>query len=471
VQGLTRNNEVTIMKKFAIILAAGKGTRMKSDLPKVLHQVAGRSMLDHVLSAVNATSVDETVVVVGHGADQVVATLPEGTHHVKQDQQLGTGHAVKIVAPQLANKSGHTLVIAGDTPLITSETLEELYNYHIEEGAKATILTAIADNPFGYGRVIRDEDGQVAKIVEQKDATDLEAAVQEINTGTYIFDNQALFEALEEVTTDNAQGEYYLPDVIEILKAEEEKVSAYVLDDFEQSLGVNDRVALSQAEAIMRHRINTQHMINGVTLIDPATTYIDADVTIGANTLIEGNVTIKGHSRIGKDVVITSGSRIVDSTLWDKVEVRQSVIEESTMEEGSNAGPFAHLRPGTILHDEVHIGNFVEVKGSTLGKGTKAGHLTYIGNATVGEKVNFGAGTITVNYDGKDKYHTDIANYAFIGSNSTIIAPISIGENALTAAGSTITEDVPDEALAIGRGRQVNKLDRTSKMPHYHSKN
>jgi bifunctional UDP-N-acetylglucosamine pyrophosphorylase/glucosamine-1-phosphate N-acetyltransferase len=459
------------MKKFAIILAAGKGTRMKSDLPKVLHQVSGRTMLGHVLAAVNATSVDETVVVVGHGADQVVATLPEGTHHVKQDQQLGTGHAVKIVAPQLANKSGHTLVIAGDTPLITAETLEALYNYHIEEGAKATILTAIADNPFGYGRVIRGEDGQVAKIVEQKDATDLEAAVQEINTGTYIFDNQALFEALEEVTTDNAQGEYYLPDVIEILKEDDEKVSAYVLDDFDQSLGVNDRVALAEAERIMRARINTQHMVNGVTLIDPATTYIDADVTIGANTLIEGNVTIKGHTTIGKDVVITSGSRIVDSTLWDKVEVRQSVIEESTMEEGSNAGPFAHLRPGTILHDEVHIGNFVEVKGSTLGKGTKAGHLTYIGNATVGEKVNFGAGTITVNYDGKDKYHTDIANYAFIGSNSTIIAPISIGENALTAAGSTITEDVPDEALAIGRGRQVNKLDRTSKMPHYHSKN
>lgn len=455
------------MDKFAIVLAAGKGTRMKSALPKVLHKVAGKSMLGHVLTSVYEVEIEKKVVIVGHEADQVIATLPRGTQFVKQAEQLGTGHAVRIAADLLANKEGATLVIAGDTPLITGSTLQALFDYHFAQKATATILTAIAPNPTGYGRIVRGEDESVEKIVEQKDADDFEKAITEINTGTYIFDNKALFKALSEITTDNAQGEYYLTDVIEIFKKAGQTVVAHVLDDFDESLGVNDRVALAQAEKTMRQRINHAHMVNGVTLIDPETTYIESDVIIGEETVIEGNVVIKGQTNIFKNVYITNGSRIVDSEIHSDCEIRNSTIEESRLSVGSNVGPYAHLRPGTVLSEEVHVGNFVEIKGSTLGKGTKAGHLTYIGNATVGEKVNFGAGSITINYDGKNKYNTEIEDFAFIGSGSRIIAPVHIGKNALTAAGSTITEDVPDEAMALGRSRQVNKLGRAKKMPHY----
>ncbi len=455
------------MNKFAIILAAGKGTRMKSALPKVLHKVAGKSMLAHVLTSVSEVDMTKIVVIVGHEADRVIATLPRGTQFVKQAEQLGTGHAVKIAADLLANEEGATLVIAGDTPLITGQTIDELFNYHFAQNATATILTAIAPNPTGYGRIVRGADETVEKIVEQKDADDFEKAITEINTGTYVFDNKALFKALGELTTDNAQGEYYLTDVIEIFKKAGQTVAAHVLDDFEESLGVNDRVALAQAEVTMRKRINHGHMVNGVTLIDPATIYIESDVTIEEETIIEPNVTIKGNTFIGKNVLITNGSRIENSEIHSNCEVRNSTVEGSKMSVGSNCGPYAHLRPGTVLSEEVHVGNFVEIKGSTLGKGTKAGHLTYIGNATVGEKVNFGAGTITANYDGQNKFNTEIDDFAFIGSNSTIIAPVHIGKNALTAAGSIVTEDVPEDAVEIGRGKQVNKLGRAKKMPHY----
>ena len=351
--------------------------------------------------------------------------------------------------------------------MIKSETLAELVDFHQSEKATATILTAIAEDPTGYGRIIR-EDGQVSKIVEQKDANDFEKSVQEINTGTYVFDNQALFDALSDITTDNAQGEYYLTDVIEIMKENDAKVGAFVLDDFEESIGVNDRIALSQAEKIMRHRINHQHMVNGVTLIDPETTYIDASVQIGSDTIIEPNVVITGTTVIGKDVYITSGSRIEDSILDDHTQVRNSTVEYATLKEGANVGPYAHLRPSTVLHENVHIGNFVEVKASSLGVGTKAGHLTYIGNATVGDGVNFGAGSITVNYDGKNKFNTEIEDYAFIGSNSTLIAPLSIGKNAVTTAGSVITSDVFEADVAFGRARQTNKTGRAKHLPSYH---
>ena len=455
------------MNKYAIILAAGKGTRMKSSLPKVLHEVAGKSMLAHVLVNVSQVDTDKNIVIVGHEADRVIATLPKGTAFVKQNEQLGTGHAVKIAADLLADKAGMTLVIAGDTPLITGETLNALFNYHQQQNATATILTALAPDPTGYGRIVRDARGSVQKIVEQKDASEAEKAIQEINTGTYVFDNIALFEALSQVTTDNAQGEYYLTDVIEIFKKQQKNVAAFTLKDFDESLGVNDRVALAEAERIMRARINRFHMVNGVTLIDPATTYIDADVKIGAETVIEGNVTLKGATIIYNRVHITNGSRVVDSEIHSDCEIRNSTVESSKMSIGSNVGPYAHLRPGSVLSEEVHVGNFVEIKGSTLGKGTKAGHLTYIGNATVGEHVNFGAGTITANYDGQNKYNTEIEDYAFIGSNSTIVAPVHIGKNGLTAAGSVITDDVPIDAIAIARGRQTNKLGRAKKMPHY----
>lgn len=455
------------MNKYAIILAAGKGTRMKSKLPKVLHEVAGKSMLAHVLSHVSSVDTEKNIVIVGHEAERVIATLPKGTNYVKQSEQLGTGHAVKIAADLLADQEGMTLVIAGDTPLITGETLNRLFAHHKSQKATATILTAIAENPTGYGRIVRGVDHSVEKIVEQKDASESEKAIKEINTGTYVFDNKSLFMALNKITTNNAQGEYYLTDVIEIFKSMQKTVAAFSLDDFNESLGVNDRVALAQAEKIMRARINKQHMINGVTLIDPEITYIDADIEIGAETVIEGNVVIKGKTTIFNHVHITNGSRIIDSEIHSYTEIRDSTVEGSRMSVGSNVGPYAHLRPETVLSEDVHVGNFVEVKSSTLGKGTKAGHLTYIGNATVGEKVNFGAGTITANYDGHNKFNTEIDDFAFIGSNTTLIAPVHVGKNGLTAAGSVVIDDVPNEAVAIARGRQVNKLNRAKKMPHY----
>lgn len=457
------------MNKYAIILAAGKGTRMKSTTPKVLHKIAGKTMLDHVLSNVGELDTEKQIVIVGHEADRVISTLPMGTNFVKQTEQLGTGHAVKIAADLLADEAGITMVCYGDMPLITGDTLSSLFDYHVEQEAAVTILTGNATDPFGYGRIIR-ENGEVVRIVEEKDATDEERQIHEINTGIYVFDNQLLFEALSDLTPSNAQGEYYLTDVIEIFKKDNRKISACLLDNFDESLGINDRVQLAQAEKIMRARINKKHMVNGVTLIDPETTYIDSDVTIDPDTIIEGNVTIKGKTTICKNVLITSGSRIVDSEIHSNCEIRNSTVESAKMDVGSNCGPYAHLRPGTVLGLEVHVGNFVEVKGSTLGRGTKAGHLTYIGNATVGEKVNFGAGTITANYDGASKFNTEIDDFAFIGTNSTIIAPIHIGKNAMSAAGSVITEDIPDESVGIGRGRQVNKIGRAKKMPHYHGK-
>ncbi|GAB2024008.1 bifunctional UDP-N-acetylglucosamine diphosphorylase/glucosamine-1-phosphate N-acetyltransferase GlmU [Lactovum odontotermitis] len=454
------------MKKFAIILAAGKGTRMKSDLPKVMHRIADKPLISHVLDNFSALKPDRTFVVVGFGADQVIDILPENVQYVEQLEQNGTGHAVKMVGPLLSQAEGMTIVGYGDMPLITSETLSDLMAFHEEQNAAATVLTGIATNPFGYGRIVR-EHGEVSRIVEQKDANELEQAIQEVNTGIYVFDNRMLFGALSQLKTDNAQGELYLTDVIEILKNEDEKVCAYVLENFDESLGINDRVQLATAEKLMRARINEKHMLNGVTLIEPETTRIGADVQIGSDTVIEGNVTLLGKTSIGKRCLITSGSRITNSRLSRDIVVNNSTVERAIMDSGSNCGPYAHLRPDSVLHEDVHVGNFVEVKGSSLGRGTKAGHLTYIGNSVVGEKVNFGAGTITANFDGKSKHTTEIDDFAFIGSNTTLIAPVHVGKNAVTAGGSTITKDVVEDEVAIGRARQVDKLGLAKKMPHY----
>lgn len=458
------------MSNYAIILAAGKGTRMKSDLPKVLHQVAGISMLEHVFRAVAAIEPAKVETIVGHKAELVQEVLEGQSDFALQSEQLGTGHAVMMAEEDLAGLEGQTLVIAGDTPLITGDSLKNLINFHISHKNVATILTAQADNPFGYGRIIRNADGEVVKIVEQKDANDFEKQIKEINTGTYLFDNKRLFEALKDINTDNAQGEYYLTDVISIFRQAGEKVGAYTLRDFDESLGVNDRIALATAEKVMRKRINENHMVNGVTFINPASTYIDIDVEIGAEAVIEANVVLKGKTSIGERTILTNGTRVVSSQIAADVVISNSDIEDAVIETGVTVGPYAHIRSGSTLAEKVHVGNFVEIKGSTLGKGTKAGHLTYIGNAQVGSEVNFGAGTITVNYDGKGKYATTIGNNVFIGSNSTIIAPIEIGDNALTAAGSTVTKNVPADAVAIGRGRQENKEGYAKRLPHHPSK-
>ncbi len=454
-----------MMAKYAIILAAGQGTRMKSKLYKVLHPVCGKAMVDHVLTQIEKNEMDKIVTVVGHGADKGKEALLNRTEYALQAEQLGTGHAVLQAEELLKDCQGMTLIACGDTPLLTAKTFAELFEYHKSKGAVATVLTAHTPEPFGYGRIVRNELGIVEKIVEQKDATKEEAAITEINTGVYCFDNQELFHALHQIKNDNAQGEYYLTDVMEVFKKEGKIVAAYQMKKFEESMGVNDRVALANATKVMQQRINEKHMKNGVTLVDPDSTYIDVDVKIGSDTVIEGGVVLKGHTVIGNDCVIGAHSQIVDSVLEDDVTVTASVIEEAVMHAHSNIGPYSHLRPQADIGQGVHIGNFVEVKKAQIGQNTKVGHLTYVGDATLGKEINVGCGTVFVNYDGINKHHTTVGDYSFVGSGSNIIGPVNIGDHAYVAAGSTITDDVQAHDMAIARGRQVNKKGYYDKYP------
>ncbi len=449
---------------YAIVLAAGQGTRMKSNLYKVLHPVCGKPMVEHVIDHVKGIGADRVVTVVGHGAELVEETLGQKSEYVLQAEQLGTAHAVQQAENLLGDLEGTTLVICGDTPLIRSETMEALVNKHKELGAKATILTAIADNPAGYGRIIRGDQGEVLRNVEQKDATPEEQAVTEINTGTYCFDNRALFEALKKVKNDNAQGEYYLPDVMGILQSEGALIGAHVSDDFSETLGVNDRVVLAQAEAVMRHRIAEKHMRNGVTIISPETTVISADAVIGRDTVLQPGTIIEGHSSIGEECLIGPNSHIIDSEVSDKTSIHSSVVKSSKIGSNTTVGPFAHIRPETDLGDHVKVGNFVEIKKSSFGTGSKVSHLSYIGDAEVGSAVNIGCGSITVNYDGKNKFKTTIEDEAFIGCNSNLVAPVTVGKGSYVAAGSTVTKDVPEDSLAIARSRQENKEGYAAKL-------
>lgn len=456
--------------KFTIILAAGKGTRMKSKLYKVLHKVCGKSMVDHVLTQVEQIHPDDIVTVVGHGAEAVEAELGGRSKFVVQEEQLGTGHAVLQAEPMLGDKDGMTLIVNGDTPLLTAATFEKLFAYHRDKGATATILTASAPDPTGYGRIVRGDIGTVQKIVEQKDTTPEEAKIHEINTGVYCFDNKALFSALHEVKNDNAQGEYYLTDVIEILKSRGNVIAAYKMADFDESQGVNDRIALAAATKVMRKRINEAHMRDGVTIIDPENTYIDVGVTIGSDTIIEPGVHLQGNTVIGADCTIGSNTIITDSTIQDNVQTLSSTIESSIMRTGSNIGPNSHLRPKSDIGEGVHIGNFCEIKNATLGKNTKVGHLSYVGDATLGADINVGCGVVFVNYDGVKKWHTNVGDKAFIGSNSNIVAPVDVAAHSFIAAGSTITKDVPFHAMAIARERQTNKDDYWDRLPLSDSK-
>ncbi|MTD32161.1 bifunctional UDP-N-acetylglucosamine diphosphorylase/glucosamine-1-phosphate N-acetyltransferase GlmU [Planomicrobium sp. YIM 101495] len=449
---------------YAVILAAGQGTRMKSKLYKVLHPVCGMPMVEHVARNIRQLDVAKTVTIVGHGAEKVKEQLGEMSEYALQEEQLGTAHAVQQAASMIEGLEGTTLVVCGDTPLIRPETMENLLAHHKETNAKATILTALADDPTGYGRIIRNEEGHVAKVIEQKDASAEEQQVKEINTGTYCFDNEALFTALKKVSNENAQGEYYLPDVIEILKNEGATISAYATDSFEETLGVNDRVALSQAENTMRARIAEKHMRAGVTIIDPATAFISAEAVIGADTVLQPNVMIEGATVIGEDCLIGPNSQIVDSRIGDGTTIHSSVVLQSTVGNETKVGPFAHIRPDSQLGDEVKIGNFVEVKKSELGNNSKVSHLSYIGDAHVGTNVNIGCGTITVNYDGKNKHLTTIEDDSFIGCNSNLIAPVTVGKGSYVAAGSTISKDVPEDSLAIARSRQENKEGYAKKI-------
>lgn len=445
------------MQRYAVVLAAGKGTRMKSKLYKVLHKVAGKSMIEHVVDSVKQAGTDEIVTIVGHGAESVKETLGSRSSYSFQEEQLGTAHAVKMAADELKGKEGTTLVVCGDTPLITPETLKALADYHEAQQAGVTVLSATADNPFGYGRIVRDQDGRLAKIVEQKDATEAEREIDEISTGIFAFDNVLLFELLEKVKNDNAQGEYYLPDVITLALEAGKIADAYRTDDFDEIMGVNDRVALSKAEAAYRERVNEYHMRNGVTLIDPASTYIEADVQIGMDTIIEPGVHLGKGTVIGEDTVIGQYSDVNNSTIGNRTTIKQSVVNDATVGDDTTVGPFAQLRPNAHLGNEVKVGNFVEVKKAELKDGAKVSHLSYIGDAEIGERTNVGCGSITVNYDGKNKFKTIIGKDSFIGCNTNLVAPVTVGDGVLIAAGSTITDDIPNDSLALARARQTTK--------------
>ncbi|KXU40894.1 MAG: bifunctional UDP-N-acetylglucosamine diphosphorylase/glucosamine-1-phosphate N-acetyltransferase GlmU [Longibaculum muris] len=443
------------MKKYAVVLAAGKGTRMKSEKPKVVHEVLYKPMINHVVDELKALGVDETIVVVGHGAEQVEAIV-EGVTFVHQKEQLGTGHAVLQAKDILGDKEGLTLVLNGDAPLIRKETLQGFIDYHQEHQNQATIMSADCDTSTHYGRVIK-EDGQVKGIVEFKDLLDCQRDITEMNTGEYCFDNQALFNALSKVTNQNAQNEYYVTDVIGIMDGQGLRVDAYKIDDFNEVGGINDRLALAEATQILRDRINREHLLNGVNIVDPSNTYIGRDVVIGVDTTIEPGCIIKGKTVIGNNCHIGPYCEFTNMEIKDNVEIKFSVLSDSIIENGADIGPYARLRTNCHIGENAHLGNFVEMKKAIFGKGSKASHLTYVGDAEVGEDVNFGCGTITSNYDGKNKSLTKIEDHVFIGCNTNLVAPVTVRKNAYIAAGSTITKEVEEDAMAIARARQVNK--------------
>ncbi|BDU50707.1 bifunctional UDP-N-acetylglucosamine diphosphorylase/glucosamine-1-phosphate N-acetyltransferase GlmU [Haliovirga abyssi] len=444
------------MKAIAIILAAGQGTRMKSNLPKILHKVNGIPMVKQVIKELDKAKVEKNILVLGHKIDEVLEELGE-VEYVVQNERLGTGHAVMQAEEKLKDYDGIVVVLCGDTPLITAKTIDMLINEHINNKEAATVLTTDFENPFGYGRIVKNTSGNIEAIVEEKEATEEIKAIKEVNTGVYCFDSKKLFKALHKVGKNNEKGEYYLTDVVKILKENGENVKTHKISDNKEVYGVNSKVHLSTAESILKDRKNMELMESGVTLIDPSTTYIEMDVKIGKDSIIYPGAIIQGNTVIGENVTIIGNSRIVNSEISANVVIESSVIEESVVEEGVTIGPFAHLRPKAYLKKNVHIGNFVEIKKSTLEKGVKAGHLTYIGDSEIGEDTNIGAGTITCNYDGKNKFKTIIGKDVFVGSNTKFVAPVVIGDNVLIAAGSTITEDVSKDSLAIARARQVVK--------------
>ncbi len=463
------------MKFAAVILAAGQGTRMKSNLPKVLHPIAGKAMVLHVLDAVRALGFEKIALVIGYPAEQIRTTISnlqppihalsgvEGSNlqFVEQRDQLGTGHAVLQACDLLRGNADAVLVLHSDHPLIRTATLKNLIERHTESHATITMLTAHSDDSMGFGRVLRDEKSAVRGIVEERDANPQQLKILELNCGTYCFDANWLWEHLPKIGRSGAKQEYYLTDLVGIAVKAKAKVESVTTDDLTQVIGINTRVHLARAEKIMRQRINETLMLAGVTLVDPDTTYIDSNVEIGSDTTIEPNTHVKGRTRVGSDSHLGPNTIIRDARIGDHCNIVSSVIEESTVEDHVDMGPFAHLRPGAYLSRGVHLGNYVEIKNSRLGEETQAGHFCYLGDAEIGARVNIGAGTITVNYDGKQKNKTVIGDDAFIGSDTMLVAPVTIGARARTGAGSVVTKNVPPGTLAVGvPARAIRKLEQ-----------
>jgi len=441
-----------------IILAAGQGTRMHSQKPKVLHQVCGKNILDYVVEVSRAAGIDDIGVIVGYQADVVTASLPPEVAIMLQKEQLGTGHAVVQALPFFDNFQGNLIVLVGDAPLIRPETIEGLVSRHETNGYAATVLTAEFADPTGYGRMIKNAANELVRIVEEKDASPEEKMVREINSGMYCFDAQTLKVALQELKTDNAQGEYYLTDVIEIIRKMGKTAGTYTTPDCEDIQAINSKNQLAEAEVVMRKRINQKLMAAGVTMIDPATTYISSQTTIGQDTILYPGVILEGETVIGHDTTIGANSHLVNAKIGNHVTIQNSTILDSAVDDATSVGPYAYIRPGSRIGKHCKVGDFVEVKNSIMGDGAKASHLTYIGDGDVGENVNLGCGTVFVNYDGKKKSRTVVEKDAFVGCNTNLIAPVTVKEGAYIAAGSTITDDVPEESLAIARARQVNKV-------------
>ncbi len=442
----------------AVVLAAGKGKRMKSDLPKVLHRVGGRPLISYVLETLTEAGADSPVLVVGHGADAVRTLLGSGFRYAEQREQLGTGHAVMQALPFLPEDGDTVLILYGDTPFLRPKTIRALLEHHRQTGAAATLLSATLDEPAGYGRVLRDGHGHVECIVEDSDCTPEDATVREINAGTYVFELGALRAALDALRPDNAQGEYYLPDTIGWLLQRGRRVSA-LMTDARETLGINSRKDLAMAEAMMRNQVLERLMAEGVTIVDPQSTYVHASVRVGQDSVIEPHSFLEGATTIGRRCSIGPFARVIDATLGDQVKVVASTVTESVVGDGTRIGPYSHLRPGNRIGRFVEIGNYAELKNSTVGDYTKVHHMSYLGDATVGSRVNIGAGTVTCNYrhDVKEKQPTVIEDGAFIGSDSMLVAPVRIGRGAVTGAGAVVNKDVPPGAVAVGVPARVIK--------------
>lgn len=448
------------MRNIAIILAAGKGTRMKSKHAKVSHRLCDRAMIRWVTDAIREAGIDDLYVVYGHRGDEVRAILGDTVYYVEQTEQLGTGHAVKTALAAIDMTDVQSvLVTCGDTPLLRGMSLAHLLEQHQKQGHAMDVMTTSLVNPFGYGRILCDEDGPIA-IIEEKDASDEQRAIQEVNVGTYAIRADFLIEAIDQLNTENAQGEFYLTDLVRIARRQDLRTGAFCLADTDESLGVNNRLQLAEAERLMRQRINHQHMAAGVTLRDPEHTYIGADVHIAPDVVIEAGVILEGVTDIGEDTLIGAGSRLTNSQVGQGCDIRQATLLEARVGHEVKIGPYAYLRPGTVLGDRVKVGDFVEVKNSVVGEGTKLPHLSYIGDADLGERVNIGCGSITCNYDGLHKHRTVIGDDSFIGSNTNLIAPVHIGAGSYIGAGSTIRKDLPEETFAVNKAPLIQRERR-----------